>query len=80
MQRIIGVVLGALTTYLLLVLPVTSWFTPDQNTQFLIAVIAGAIVSALWPWVIGLILVQRARSRRDDQIQEEVERQMAAKG
>lgn len=80
MQRIIGVVLGAFVTYLLLILPVTSWFTDDQNTIYLVAVVAGAIVSGLWPWIIGLILVRRAKSRRDESIQEEVERQMAAKG
>jgi uncharacterized membrane protein (DUF485 family) len=80
MQRIIGVILGAFVTYLLLILPVTSWFTDDQNTIYLTAVVVGAIVSALWPWVIGLILVRRAKARRDESIQEEVERQMAAKG
>ena len=80
MQRIIGVILGALATYLLLVTGVAGLFTDDQNTEYLIAIVTGAVVSALWPWVIGLILVRRAKSRRDDQIQEEVERQMAAKG
>ena len=80
MQRIIGVVLGAVLTYAMLALGIAGLFTDDQNTEYLIAVVAGAIVSGLWPWVIGLLLFNRAKNRRDQEIQEEVERQMAAKG
>ena len=80
MQRIIGVILGALVTYAFLALGIAALFTDDQNTEYLIAVVTGAVVSALWPWVIGYILLSRAKSRRDEQIQEEVERQIASKG
>jgi len=77
MQHIIGVAIGAVVTYALLVL-----FTPstDPNTWYLASVIVGAIVALAWPWVIGLVFVRRARSRREDEIQKEVERQMGQQG
>jgi hypothetical protein len=76
MQRFIGVVLGALATYLILVL-----FAPkdgsDATSVYLTAAVVGAIVSFLWPWVIGLMLARRAKARRDDRIEDEVQRQLA---
>ena len=38
----------------------------------------GALVSWLWPWVIGIILVRRAKARRDKKTSDEVDRQVAA--
>lgn len=76
LQRLIGVSLGAVVTYLLLVLT-NIGSSPEQN--YALAVIAGAIVSFLWPWVIGWYLVRRAKDRRDEQISKEVDRQVAEK-
>ena len=76
LQRLIGVSLGALVTYLLLVL-LNLGSSPEQS--YAVAVIVGAIVSFLWPWVIGWYLVRRARNRRDEQISKEVDRQVAEK-
>ncbi|TFG68458.1 MAG: hypothetical protein E4H24_03560 [Thermomicrobiales bacterium] len=76
MQHIIGVGLGGLVTYLLLYFMVGSEF----SDKFLPAVIIGAIVALAWPWIIGLVLVRRAKNRRDEQIQREVDTQMKAKG
>jgi uncharacterized membrane protein (DUF485 family) len=79
MQHFIGVVLGAIGTYLLLVLfDGGTRIVSDATQGYLIAVIAGAIVALAWPWVIGLFLVRRAKSRRDDQIQKEVQKQVDA--
>ena len=76
MQRTIGVILGALVTYLMLViLDATS---TDPSTKYLTAVVVGALVSWLWPWVIGFFLLRRAKERRDKKIAEEVDRQVAA--
>lgn len=76
MQRIIGVVLGAITTYLMLVL-----FAPkdgsDATSAYLTATVVGAVVSALWPWVIGFLLARRVKSRREEQIEDEVAKQLA---
>ena len=44
---------------------------PDPG--YLIAVVVGAIVALLWPWVIGIVLVRRARrTARSEQIHDEV--------
>ena len=34
----------------------------------------------LWPVVIGFLLVRRVRNKRDEEIQKEVDRQLAEKG
>ncbi len=80
MQRFIGVVLGGAVTFVLLVMfaGTTVNIVSDRNTGFLIAVVVGGIVSWLWPWIIGIILVRRARGRQQDRMQDEVQRQVAA--
>jgi uncharacterized membrane protein (DUF485 family) len=80
MQRFIGVVLGGAVTFVLLVMfaGTTVNIVSDRNTGFLIAVVVGGIVSWMWPWVIGIILVRRARGRQQDRMQDEVQRQVAA--
>ena len=76
MQRTIGVVLGALVTYLILViLDATS---TDASAKYGMAVVVGALVSWTWPWVIGFFLLRRAKERRDKKIAEEVDKQVAA--
>ena len=80
MQHFIGVVLGALATFLLLMFfngPDGTRILADATQAYLVSVIVGAIVALAWPWVIGLILVRRAKARRDADIQKEVSRQVA---
>ncbi len=74
LHRIIGAGIGALATYLLLLL-----FGPKgvDASMYVMPVIVGAIIALLWPWVIGFVLVRRAKARRDDKISAEVERQVA---
>ncbi len=78
MQRIIGIVVGAVVTYLLLLLMDT--MSGEATVRFGVAVIVGAIVSLLWPWVIGFFLLRRAKARRDEQIEREVDKRMSEKG
>ena len=80
MQRFIGVVLGGAVTFVLLVMfaGTTVNIVSDRNTGFLIAVVVGGIVSWMWPWIIGIILVRRARGRQQGRMQDEVQRQVAA--
>ncbi len=78
LQRLIGVSIGALITFAIL------WFSDFTNQTDLIpwyfsAVLIGAIASFFWPVVAGIWLGRRAKSRRDEQIQKEVDRQMAEK-
>lgn len=77
MQRLIGVVLGALATYLLLL--VLDGSSGDPATGFAIAVIVGAVISYLWPWVIGFILKRRGKAQRERLVADEVDRRMAEK-
>ncbi len=72
MQRIIGVVLGAIVGYLLLLLLVGS--AGDASRSYAIAVIAGAIVAILWPWLVALYIGRRVKERRDEEVQREVDR------
>ena len=78
MQRIIGVALGAVATFIVLWIYDATKFT-DAIPAYGIAAIVGAVVSLLWPWVIGLWAIRRARDRREDRIEREVERQLADK-
>jgi preprotein translocase subunit SecF len=75
MQRIIGVALGAVVTYLLLLALVGT--AGDAARTYAIAVIVGAIVAAIWPWIVAIYVGRRVKERRDEEIQREVEKQLA---
>jgi branched-subunit amino acid ABC-type transport system permease component len=75
MQRIIGAVLGALATYLLLVVLVGGVSTQT----FLIAVGIGLIVTIVWPWAVELMVARRAAARRKAAIDREVQDQLVQK-
>jgi Na+/pantothenate symporter len=75
-QRFLGVSIGALVTFLIL------WFSTVTNPVdlmpwYVAAAVIGAIASFLWPVVIGFWLGRRARARRDESIQKEVDKQLA---
>ena len=76
MHHIIGVAIGAIVAYVLLIILVGSQY----SDKYLPALVIGAIVALLWPWFIGFMLARRIKNRRDAQIQAEVERQVADKG
>jgi cytochrome c biogenesis protein CcdA len=75
MQRIIGVALGAVVTYLLLLALVGT--AGDAARTYAIAVIVGAIVAILWPWIVAIYVGRRVKERRDEEVQREVEKQLA---
>ena len=72
LQHIIGSAVGAVVAWLVLVITNAS-----SSPQYVTAVAIGAIASMLWPFVIGLFLARRVKQRRDDQIQQEVDRQIS---
>ena len=75
-QRLLGVSVGALVT--LLILWLSTVVNPtDPMPWYVAAVVTGAITSFLWPIVIGFWLGRRARNRRDDDVEREVQRQLA---
>lgn len=76
MQHFIGVVLGAVATFIVLLITSTS-IVADQNKGYLIAVIVGGIVAWLWPVVIGFVLVRRHRTREQQRVHDQVAKEMA---
>jgi hypothetical protein len=72
LQHIIGAIVGAALTWVILV--VTG---ADQSAEYVTAVVIGAIGTILWPLVIGFFLARRVKNKRDEQIQKEVDKQLA---
>lgn len=73
LQRLIGVTVGAVVTFLVLWFYDLTKFT-DAIPAYAIAAVVGAF---FWPVVIGWWLARRAKERREDEIQKEVQRQIA---
>lgn len=77
-QRLLGAAVGALVTFLILWLG-TLARPADELAWYLVAVVIGAVVTFLWPIIVGWLLLRRARSRRASQVEAEVQRQLAEK-
>jgi uncharacterized membrane protein YhaH (DUF805 family) len=75
MQRILGAGLGALATYVLLIL----FAGTAQSQVYLVAVVVGLIISVAWPWIIALMVARRVKDRRKEEIDREVQEQLAEK-
>jgi type VI protein secretion system component VasK len=73
-QRIIGFILGGITIWLILN---ASTIIGDPQPRYFAAIIIGLAVIALYPWLIGLWFVRRRRDKRDEEIQAEVQKQLA---
>lgn len=78
LQRLIGVTIGGIVTFVIL------WLSNFTNQADLIpwyfaAALIGAIASFFWPVVAGIWLGRRAKARRDERIEAEVQRQLAEK-
>ncbi len=78
LQRLIGVVVSALLTFLILWI-INAVNPGDRLPWYLVAVVVGAITSFSWPVVIGFWLGRRGRARRDQQLQRQIDQQVAAK-
>ena len=69
MQRIIGAVLGAVATYLVLMA-----FAGTAGSQtYLAAILIGLVVTIAWPWIIALMVARQVKDRRRDEIDREVQ-------
>jgi cell shape-determining protein MreD len=75
MQRIIGAGLGAIATYVLLIL----FAGTAQSQVYLVAVIVGLVIAILWPWIIALMVTRRVKERRKEEIDREVQEALAQK-
>ncbi len=70
-QRIIGLAIGVVIS--LVLMPIMTDATIEQAVAPLVI---GAVAAFFWPIVIAWFLVRRAKQRREDHIQSEVERQI----
>jgi hypothetical protein len=68
------IILGVLA--FLLVYWLTGLGTPSVPNWALAALI-GLIVAIIWPWIFGLYMVRRVRQKRQDEIDKEVQEQLA---
>ena len=76
LHHIVGVVVGAVVAYIVLLITVGG----GNSSQFLTALVIGGAVSIAWPIVFVWWLHRRAKAKRDDQISKEVDEQLKAKG
>ncbi|MFN8619845.1 MAG: hypothetical protein U0869_11335 [Chloroflexota bacterium] len=76
-QNILGILTGALITLIVLIFTVGGG---DKIPQYVTALVIGGICNFLWPLVAGIWLARRAKERRNEQIQKEVDRQIASQG
>jgi uncharacterized membrane-anchored protein len=73
-RRITGIVLGVLA--FLLVYWLTGLGTPS-NPNLALALLVGLVVALIWPWLFGLYAVRRVRQNRQNEIDQEVQKQLA---
>lgn len=79
LHRLIGVTIGAIVTFIVLWLSTVAADEAALLGWYAAAAVIGAVASFLWPVVAGIWVGRRARARRDDAIQREVDRQLAEK-
>jgi hypothetical protein len=72
LQHAIGIVVGGVVALALLMLTISG----VQWNSFVMPLVVGGVATFFWPVVIGFWLGRRAKQRRDDQIQSEVNRQL----
>ncbi len=73
-RRITGIILGVIAFFL--VYWATSLGTPS-SPNWALSILVGLVVALLWPWVFGLIMVRRVRQNRQNEIDQEVQKQLA---
>jgi cell shape-determining protein MreD len=74
-RRITGIVLGVVAFFIVYWL--TGGFATPATPNWALAILVGLVVALIWPWIFGLIVVRRARQRRQDEIDNEVQKQLA---
>ena len=77
-QRFISIVVGAIVTFLLLLLFHNGRIISDETSGYLTAVVIGALVNLLWPFIWSTTLARRTRERREAAMRVEVQRQLEA--
>ena len=74
-RLITGIILGVVA--FLVVYWLNGGTATPATPNWALAILVGLLVALIWPWVMGLIVVRRARQRQQDEINEEVQKQLA---
>ena len=73
-RRITGIILGVLA--FLLVYWITGLGTPSAP-NWALALLVGLVVALIWPWLFGLYMVRRVKANRQNEIDQEVQKQLS---
>ena len=73
-RRITGIVLGVLAFFL--VYWITGLGTPSEP-NWALAALVGLVIALIWPWLFGIYAVRRVRQNRQNEIDQEVQKQLA---
>ena len=73
-RRITGIILGVLA--FLLVYWLTGLGTPSEP-NWALAILVGLVIALIWPWLFGIYAVRRVRQNRQNEIDQEVQKQLA---
>ena len=74
-RRITGIILGVVAFFIVYWL--TGGLPTPATPNWALALLVGLVVALIWPWIMGLIVVRRARQRRQNEIDQEVQKQLA---
>ena len=74
-RRITGIVLGLAAFFIVYWL--TGGLANPATPNWALSILVGLVVALIWPWIMGLILVRRARQRRQNEVDKEVQKQLA---
>lgn len=74
--RLIAAAIGAAVTFVLLLI-LNPADAADPVSIYLTAAIGGAIGTLIWPLIAGIFAARRIKDRREEQIQKEVDKQLA---
>jgi cell shape-determining protein MreD len=74
-RRITGIIIGFAA--FLLVYWLTSVTSTPSSPNWALAILIGLVVALIWPWIFGLIMVRRVRQNRQEEIDKEVQKQLA---
>lgn len=78
LRTIIAAIIGGLATFVFLLIWDATQGSTDVVAYFWAGVV-GAIGTLIWPAIVGIWFMRRAKSRRDEKIQDEVNRQLSQK-
>ncbi len=73
-RRITGIILGVVA--FLLVYWLTGLGTPSEP-NWALALLVGLVVALIWPWLFGIYVVRRAKQNRQNEIDQEVQKQLS---